>query len=128
MLFIDGLHDYFNSQLDFSLWSPYVVQGGIIAFHDAFCGYEGPMKVIEKYLLSDNNYVDIGVVGSIVYARKLSQANWLQLVIKNYRGWLIKLANFFYRQKLPWFFNYLLIHRVIRILLLNKITCRIYLK
>lgn len=34
LLFIDGDHSYEASRLDFDSWSPFVVEGGIIAFHD----------------------------------------------------------------------------------------------
>lgn len=34
LLFIDGEHSYEESKKDFSLWSPFVVKGGCIAFHD----------------------------------------------------------------------------------------------
>ena len=55
-LFIDGAHEYEFVEKDFSLWSPYVVDGGIIAFHDttpdlkailknwAIFGLPGPKK------------------------------------------------------------------------------------
>jgi MMP 1-O-methyltransferase len=34
LLFIDGDHSYEAARLDFGLWSPFVVPGGVIAFHD----------------------------------------------------------------------------------------------
>lgn len=34
LLFIDGEHSYEASRRDFELWSPFVVSGGMIAFHD----------------------------------------------------------------------------------------------
>jgi len=34
LLWIDGEHEYEMVKLDFDLWSPYLVEGGTIAFHD----------------------------------------------------------------------------------------------
>jgi MMP 1-O-methyltransferase len=34
LLFIDGDHSYEESKKDFELWSPYVVPGGLVCFHD----------------------------------------------------------------------------------------------
>ena len=34
LLFIDGDHSYEASKEDFALWSPHIVPGGLIAFHD----------------------------------------------------------------------------------------------
>lgn len=35
LLYIDAAHDYENVSRDFTLWSPKVRSGGIVAFHDA---------------------------------------------------------------------------------------------
>lgn len=34
LLFIDGNHSFFHCEQDYELWSPFVVAGGLIAFHD----------------------------------------------------------------------------------------------
>lgn len=47
LLFIDGAHDYESVKKDFELWFPSVVDGGIIAFHDAF-GFPGVEQVIKE--------------------------------------------------------------------------------
>jgi hypothetical protein len=46
MIFIDGSHDYENAKLDYNLWYPKLITGGIIAFHDSY--RFGPAKVIRE--------------------------------------------------------------------------------
>lgn len=43
MLWLDGAHDYESVQQDVKLWTPHVVNGGIVAFHDS--GLEGVYRV-----------------------------------------------------------------------------------
>jgi len=69
LLFIDGLHDYKNTLQDFTLWSPFVSTSGIIAFHDAFCGHNGPERVVLENVLQ-SEWKNIGVVGSIIFVQK----------------------------------------------------------
>ncbi len=55
LLFIDADHSYEASKLDFDLWAPYVVPGGLIALHDIgeWPGvtqfYEAEVKSSAKY-------------------------------------------------------------------------------
>ncbi|HYK08309.1 MAG TPA: class I SAM-dependent methyltransferase, partial [Candidatus Eisenbacteria bacterium] len=56
LLFIDGLHDYAHAKEDYVLWSPFVVNDGFVAFHDAFCGHEGPRRVLIESILFTNTY------------------------------------------------------------------------
>lgn len=69
-LFIDGLHDYQHVLEDFRLWEPNVIDGGIIALHDAYHGYEGPEKVILEHVFPNSHFSKFGVVGSLVFFRK----------------------------------------------------------
>ncbi len=83
-LFIDGAHEYEEVEKDFLLWSPHVVPGGTIAFHDAVAslravlkgiplhGLPGPRKVFEKYILSSSNYEQAGSADSIAYTKKVN--------------------------------------------------------
>jgi len=54
MILIDGSHNYEDVKLDFEIWHPKLIKGGIIIFHDASSegGWEGPKKVVEEI---DNN-------------------------------------------------------------------------
>lgn len=118
LLFIDGLHDYKNAKRDFELWSSYLVEDGMVAMHDAFCGWKGAEKVALEQIVGNNAFGEIGVVGSTVYGVKgKSIKRWPR------RGGLIRLAVGLYRVKwLPELVKFFLIHRVIKSFLLNRFT------
>ncbi len=44
-IFIDGNHEYKAVKLDFNLWFPKVIEGGIMAFHDTV-GIAGSKKLV----------------------------------------------------------------------------------
>ena len=67
-LWIDGDHSFPMVKLDFDLWVPYLVRGGIIAFHDAVFG--GSKKVVCNLALKSNNFINAGLIDSIFYAKK----------------------------------------------------------
>ncbi|GAH71940.1 unnamed protein product [marine sediment metagenome] len=66
LVFIDGVHEYKFVSLDFELWFPKLVSGGIIAFHDAI-GFPGPRRVVTENL---HRFTDIGYVDEIAFAQK----------------------------------------------------------
>ena len=72
LLFIDGAHDYELVKLDFELWYPHLIKGGIIAFHDSapWSGWEGPIKVVQEKIYNNPNFTDIGEIKSITFAKK----------------------------------------------------------
>jgi predicted O-methyltransferase YrrM len=47
LVFIDAAHDYESVRADFLVWTPFLVRGGWVAFHDA--GAPGPARVIAEY-------------------------------------------------------------------------------
>ena len=71
LIFIDGDHSYEGVKLDFDLYFPKVIDGGIIAFHDTNNGHLGVQKLVEKLMLKSHNLKNFGVVGSIAYATKV---------------------------------------------------------
>ncbi len=77
VLFIDGSHDYENVLKDVLNWTPKVVEGGWIAFHDT--DYEGVMKVIKELILKSGDYSDLNYMGSLIWTQKEKGSN-----IKNY--------------------------------------------
>ena len=91
-IFIDGAHEYEEVKKDFLLWSPFLIDGGIIAFHDTtpdlkailenlpIFGLPGPKEVAFKYVLNSKYFCDAGLAGSIVYATKCRQ--------RSFKGWL----------------------------------------
>ncbi len=70
-LFIDGDHNYEMVKLDFELWFPMVIEGGIIAFHDS--GAHGPKRVINQNVYKSKNFKNIGIVDSILFAQKVKE-------------------------------------------------------
>lgn len=47
LIFIDGAHDYASVALDFDLWFPRVVEGGVLAFHDTVA-WDGPRRLVAQ--------------------------------------------------------------------------------
>jgi len=73
-LWIDGDHSFPMVKLDFELWSPHLVEGGTIAFHDAVFG--GVKKVVCNFVLKSNNFGNVGLIDTIFYAQKLNNLSW----------------------------------------------------
>lgn len=128
LLFIDGLHDYKNTKLDFSVWSPFLAKNGVIAFHDAFCGHKGPEKVIREELLPNGEWHDIGVIGSIIFAKKGRPATLTQKLDVLRTKYLISLALLLNSKRIFSPFKFFLIHRVIKTFLVNSYTVQLKLE
>ncbi len=122
LLFIDALHDEAHAKEDVMLWSPHVVEGGMVAMHDAFCGWQGAGDVAMRNIVYGGAYREIGVIGSIIYGVKgrpgvVSRLNKLrnQLVIELCMG--------IYRTMwIPKGVAFVLVHRFLRIFLVNRFT------
>ena len=69
LIFIDGAHDYESVKLDFVLWFPKVIYGGIMAFHDVFEG-TGPKKVVEEFLYESKFFRNVKLVHTIAFGEK----------------------------------------------------------
>jgi predicted O-methyltransferase YrrM len=72
LIFVDGAHDYESVKKDFELWSPKVVDGGVIAFHDT--DKPGPKKLVEEALYRSSSFRGVRVVGITTYATKVSSS------------------------------------------------------
>jgi MMP 1-O-methyltransferase len=66
-LWIDGDHSYQGAKLDFEAFSPWVVDGGVIGFHDSTEG--GVPRVVREAFTADQ-FSHIGLVDSISCAIK----------------------------------------------------------
>lgn len=74
LLFVDGAHEYDLARLDFHLWFPKVIDGGIMAFHDTTRSEsDGPRKVVEKFVYRSKNFRNVGLVHSVTYAEKVTE-------------------------------------------------------
>lgn len=69
LLWIDGDHSYAGVKADFALWSPFVIPGGVVAFHDSLDPRLGVHQLIGE-ILETGNYKDIGVVEKITLLKK----------------------------------------------------------
>ncbi len=71
LLWIDGDHSYAGALQDAALFTPWVVDGGVVAFHDAT---QGDLPRVVRKVFGDPQYSALGIVDSIVYATKSSAA------------------------------------------------------
>jgi predicted O-methyltransferase YrrM len=68
-LWIDGDHTYPGVKEDFDLFSPFLVEGGIVALHDALHAYEGPIRVFVEEILRSERFGPSGFVRSIAWSQ-----------------------------------------------------------
>lgn len=73
LLWIDGDHRYEPTKLDFSLWEPHLVQGGILAMHDTIRKI-GPKRVLWEQVFRSHRFQEIAIVDNITAARKVNKA------------------------------------------------------
>lgn len=81
LIFIDGAHEYEMVKLDFNLWFPKVIDGGIMAFHDTK-GRVGPTKVVKEYVYKSRNFRGVEFVDTITFAKK-SRTNSIRDRVRN---------------------------------------------
>ncbi|MFH1545360.1 MAG: class I SAM-dependent methyltransferase [archaeon] len=88
LLFIDGSHQFDLVKKDFLNWSRFLVEGGLIAFHDSLL-WPGPRKVVNKMLLASNYFKEPDLIDSITCARKTSSVSFNDR-INNNKFWIEK--------------------------------------
>jgi len=81
LLFIDGAHEYELVKQDFELWSPFLNEGGTIAFHDSV-DWSGPKRLVRDEIFLKSHYAEVGVIGSITYAKKVKNCGPGQMMKK----------------------------------------------
>lgn len=70
-LWIDGDHSYKAAKLDGEKYGAYVIEGGIMAFHDATFG--DVKQVVKELMFFSGNFAGCNFVESIVYGIKVSR-------------------------------------------------------
>jgi MMP 1-O-methyltransferase len=121
-LYIDGLHDIDHATEDYELWSPHVLTGGIIAMHDAFCGWPGAGHAAMRHIVYSRDYKEIGVVGSIIYGVK-GMPSWLDSLNKFRNQLVIELCQAIYKASwIPKRVSFFLVHRFLWIFRTNRFT------
>jgi len=73
LLFIDGLHDYFNVARDFRHFEPWVLDGGYIAFHDYADYYPGVKQFVDE-LIALPGFELVSRMRSLVVIRKIASS------------------------------------------------------
>ena len=86
LLWIDGSHKYRHVRDDFTCWQQHVVDGGVVALHDARRSEgivpvtgkhhrrsRGPARVVNECLDGNEQFETVEYVDSIAFARKLGQ-------------------------------------------------------
>jgi predicted O-methyltransferase YrrM len=63
LLFIDASHKYDLVQLDWNLWVPKLVDGGVLAMHDT-TWFDGPKRVAEERMYRSTGFKDVRFVFS----------------------------------------------------------------
>jgi MoaA/NifB/PqqE/SkfB family radical SAM enzyme/tetratricopeptide (TPR) repeat protein/SAM-dependent methyltransferase len=72
LLWVDGAHDYENVKNDFVNWTRYLIDGGIIAFHDYLSLLHPDVtKVVKKNILRANQFEILGCCETVLYAKKI---------------------------------------------------------
>ena len=70
-LWIDGDHSYEGAAQDFYRWTPYLREGGIVAFHDTFHEV-GVQKLIDGEVLAMDGFRVLGQVDGILALQKVA--------------------------------------------------------
>ena len=83
LLWIDGDHRYEPTKLDFSLWEPHRVEGGILAMHDTI-RKNGPKRVLWEQVFRSDRFQEIAIVDNITAMRKVSHASTGAKLRKNF--------------------------------------------
>ena len=69
LLWIDGDHSYKGCKEDFDLFSPYLSEGAIVAFHDTLNAFDGPIRVFVEEILRSDRFGAAGFVHSIAWGQ-----------------------------------------------------------
>ena len=73
LLWIDGDHTYRGTKQDFDLFSPFLSDGAIIAFHDVLATQPGPCRVFLHEVLLSPEFGPCGLSGSIGWAQHVKR-------------------------------------------------------
>lgn len=99
-LWIDGDHSYEGAKADFELYFPFVVEGGVIAFHDSTQGYV--QRVVQE-VFRLKQIKKIGLVGSITFGYKDTkrEPGILDILQKNWILFFNEAHRYFWKIPLP---------------------------
>jgi MMP 1-O-methyltransferase len=69
LLWIDGDHTYAGAKEDFDLFSPFLIDGAIVALHDTLHEFEGPIRVFVEDILRSDKFGPAGFLHTIGWAQ-----------------------------------------------------------
>lgn len=69
LLWIDGDHSYTGAKTDYDDFSPFVVENGVIALHDALREFSGPIRVFVEDMLRSSKFGGSGFIHSIAWSQ-----------------------------------------------------------
>jgi predicted O-methyltransferase YrrM len=69
LLWIDGDHTYAGAKADLDMFRPFLVDGAVVALHDALHPFDGPIRVMVEDILPSDQFGPAGFVGSIAWAQ-----------------------------------------------------------
>lgn len=84
-LWIDGNHTYQIAKLDGEKFGKYLIEGGIMAFHDAT--FRDVKEVVKELMFFSGNFVNCDFVESIVYGTKISRKLTFIEKLKNWKNY-----------------------------------------
>ena len=91
ILFIDGGHDYVDVKKDIQ-WEKYLVEGGLIAFHDVLNPAEGPVRIVIERIINSSNFSDFGTADSIFFARKITKGKKQRKIQRKILTFLLRMS------------------------------------
>jgi hypothetical protein len=73
LVFIDGDHSYAGVKADFENWFPWVMTGGLVAFHDVHKaeGKTNGVGMLYKEIIKENPNMQVALAGTLHVIRKL---------------------------------------------------------
>lgn len=72
LLFIDADHSYDAVVADLAAWLPHVVEGGVVALHDASTPDCGVAKAVYQHLVDRDGFVNFRQVGTTIFCERLA--------------------------------------------------------
>lgn len=70
MIFIDGDHTYEGVLQDISSLKNFLIDDGVICFHDYCKEFSGVVKAVDEHIISSKDFSDISLTKSLLIARK----------------------------------------------------------
>ena len=121
LLWIDGAHDYENVNLDFTLWEPHLIPGGVICFHDTlYClghpwrTYHGIKKVVIDNIFKSSKFSKVRFCDSMLYATKVTELSIKERFLKRLRLFLYQTLLLIYFPLITLFVDIMIMTKLFR--------------